>query len=283
MKDLLKIFCCWFAFFVSMIIGGVVIGAIHLPMVAPGHEQHVGMPHVLLAAAVLVLGIYPIARGIAGTPLKRGSAIAIFIFIALGLNTVIEARVFSSFLTGAVTGNLLMYGLEALCLGAAFGMFFGRQGNPQGLVASGPGWSWRLAVAWIGWPVIYFIFGSCIAPIVIPYYQTSLIGLHIPPPSIVFATQLVRSVTFFLSSIALVSLWKGSRRSLWLSLGLAHTVAVGLFGMVSGTFLPMILRVTHSCEITADSFAYAGLLVLLFRPVGAAKRAARLEHAMSTK
>jgi hypothetical protein len=45
---------------------------------------------------------------------------------------------------------------------------------------------------------------------------------------------------------------------------MAHAFTVGFYGLVGATFLPMVLRVAHSAEIAGDSFAYAGLLVLLF-------------------
>jgi hypothetical protein len=41
---------------------------------------------------------------------------------------------------------------------------------------------------------------------------------------------------------------------------------VGLFGLLQGSFLPMTLRIAHSLEIGADSFAYAASLVLLLAP-----------------
>jgi hypothetical protein len=197
-----------------------------------------------------------------------------FIFVAYGLNILIEIRVFSEMATGAEPGNLLMYGFAALFLGTALGLGFGvdKPTAPRKWRAGDVG---RAAVAWLGWPPIYFIFGTCIAPIVTPYYQAgAIIGLHIPPPGVVLVTQLVRSVPFLLCSLPLIVRWKGSRRALWLALGLAHAVTVGLFGLISATFLPMVLRVTHSVEITCDSFAYAGLLVLLFGGIRAVKEAA---------
>jgi hypothetical protein len=136
-------------------------------------------------------------------------------------------------------------------------------------------WLTRSAAAWLAWPLIYLIFGMCIAPIVTPYYAAGVAGLRIPAMSVVVETQLIRSVFFLASSLPFVALWNGSRRSLWLTLGLAHAVVVGYYGLASATFLPWILRIVHSAEITADSFAYAGLLVLLFAEPPAANASAR--------
>ncbi len=122
----------------------------------------------------------------------------------------------------------------------------------------------RIGVTWLAWPIIYFFFGMCVSPIVVPYYNAGIAGLRIPALSTILAVQLVRSVIFLAASLPFIALWKGSRRGLWLALGLAHAFTVGLYGLVGATFLPMVLRVTHSVEIAGDSFAYAGLLVLLF-------------------
>jgi hypothetical protein len=119
-------------------------------------------------------------------------------------------------------------------------------------------------VAWLGWPVTYFVFGACVVPFVLPYYTSGALGLQLPPVGTVFEVQLLRSVIFLAASLPFIALWKGSRLGLWLALGSAHAVVVGLYGIISATFLPMIMRVAHGLEITADSFAYAGLLVLLF-------------------
>jgi hypothetical protein len=65
-------------------------------------------------------------------------------------------------------------------------------------------------------------------------------------------------------SLPLIALWKDTRRNLWLALGTGHAVTVGVFGLITANFMPPVLRLTHGVEIICDSFAYAGLLVLLF-------------------
>jgi hypothetical protein len=94
--------------------------------------------------------------------------------------------------------------------------------------------------------------------------------LRIPTLGAVVTTQLIRSLPFLITSLFFVALWKGSRRGLWLALGLAHAFTIGLYGIVGATFLPVVLRITHSIEMTCDAFAYTGLLVLLFTAPAAA-------------
>ena len=58
-------------------------------------------------------------------------------------------------------------------------------------------------------------------------------------------------------------MWWGSRRRLWLSLGSAFFLFMGVIGLLQGDLFSMKLRLVHGVEILADSFVYAGALVLL--------------------
>jgi len=268
MRDLLKLVLCWIAFVAAAIASGVIDRLFHLPSIAlPGGLTVQSMFLTELAGGVvLVVGLYPLARGLAAPPIVRAAAIGGFLLIALGLNGLIETRLFTHFLDGGIGGAVAFYAALAVVLGAAIGFSFGSHGQPAGLARrTVPAWLWRGTIAWLGWPVTYFFFGMCIAPIVVPYYRAGIAGLQLPNSmSVLFGVQLIRSVFFLATSLPFVALWKGSRRSLWLTLGMAHAFTVGLFGLAGATWLPSILRIVHSVEMTCDSFAYAGLLVLLF-------------------
>lgn len=41
---------------------------------------------------------------------------------------------------------------------------------------------------------------------------------------------------------------------------------MGLIGLVSASFFPLILRISHTVEIFFDALVYAGVLVALFIP-----------------
>jgi hypothetical protein len=275
MKTILKLVICWTAFAVSLPSSWNLISILHLRMNAPvdSTPPTTRLLAFLAAGAVLVLGLYPLARGLAASRALLAAVIGLFLFLALGVNTIMEVLTFSNAFDGAIPGYTLVYAVEVLLVASALGVCFGEARQPAGFPPrSWLAWTGRGAMAWLAWPVIYFVFGLCVAPIVIPYYtHGGLLGLNIPPLSTIVAVQLVRSLLFLASSLPLIALWKGSRPGLWLALGLAHAVAVGLFGMVSWTAAPAVLRATHSVEITCDSFAYAGLLVLLFTAPAAVK------------
>lgn len=282
MKDLLKLIVCWVAFGVAMVGSGVVGGALHVRFAVPDTNTPASVLFLtqLVAGAVLVAGLYPLARGLAASTAVRVLMLGSFYFAALGVNGVIETKYFTHMLDHGIAGAEVFYVVGAILLGGSLGLQFGSKGESMGLARHDwTGWAGRGIAAWLSWPAVYLFFGMCVAPIVVPYYNAGVLGLQIPPMGTIFALQLVRSVIFLAASLPFIALWRGSRLGLWLSLGLAHTAVVGLYGLVAANFLPTVLRMAHGLEITADSFAYAGLLVLLFAPRVSTSVPARIQVA----
>jgi hypothetical protein len=87
----------------------------------------------------------------------------------------------------------------------------------------------------------------------------------IPSLGTVLPVLFLRSFLFLVSSFMIVLVWGKTRLSLLLWLGVTMFMLVGGIGMLLGSFLPNILRIVHSFEILADSFAYVAVLVFLFR------------------
>jgi hypothetical protein len=267
MRTILRIAVCWVAFVAALLGSGMIGALLHLHAVTPpgGSSAQTLFPIQLVAGLVLVVGLVPMARGLAAPTSLRAIALGSFILLALGVNGMIEARMFTHFLDNGIESASVFYIVLATIVGVALGWSFGAPSPATGLPHRGwLSWIPRVAAVWLAWPLIYFIFGACVAPIVVPYYNAGIAGLRIPSLSTILAVQLIRSVIFLAASLPFVALWKGSRRGLWFALGMAHAFTVGFYGLVGATFLPMVLRVAHSAEIACDSFAYAGLLVLLF-------------------
>lgn len=254
-------------------------------MAAPANQSPLEMQIILMICGglVLVVGVWPLARGLAASAPVRAVAIIAFLFLVLGVNNVLEARLFTHLLDGGVTPSVVYYAVQAIVVGVALGTLFGAPGKGAGLAPrTWRAWTGKALTAWLAWPVIYLSFGMCIAPIVTPYYNAGIAGLRIPPLPAIVELQLFRSVIFLAVSSLLMALWKGSRRGLWLTLGLTHATVVGLHELVAATFLPMVLRITHGIEITADSFVYAGLLVWLFSAATTAAAVERVEEPQVT-
>jgi hypothetical protein len=271
-----KLLLCCVVFIVATIVSGIVGGALGLPqMHAPAGTSEQGLfLAFVLASPVLIVGIAPIASGLGKGLAARSAAIFLILYVVFVVN-MIEASKFSNMVTVPLWVMFVHYIIPCVLTAITAAWCFGSKEEPVGLARFSPaGWAWRVALAWIAFPMIYFFFGACIAPIVVSYYNAGVAGLRIPPVSVILATQMLRSPMLLVASLPLVALWTRSRRALFISLGIAHACLVGLNGLAQATFFPMVLRVTHSIEITFDSFAYAGVLVLLFAAQAAGREKA---------
>ncbi len=266
---------CALAYALGSVIGGVVLPlfGVSLPAVPEGADPQTLMRDMLLAALVLAAGLTPLSRYLAGSLPKRVATLSALIWVCATLNTIIEARIFSSLFAQGGALSIVLHGIfPGLSCGAALAVLIHPVASPEQSHSNFAAylsfrrplsWAWRLPLAILAFPVIYFIFGAAIAPIVMPYYLSSSIGLVVPNPGTLLLTQLGRSALFLLVTLPVLALWAGSLRRLALSLGLAYSVLVGLFGLIQASWFPPILRITHSIEICADSFAYALVLVAL--------------------
>jgi len=265
-----RILLAGFAYLIGLSIMGALAPVLHLPTLRalPGVTPQHTFELALLASPLLSIGLLPLALNLKGSWSQRAEAIAALLFVTLGLNTLIEAKIFTSVLEGSPWLASAQWILPCALTAAALTYRFGDQQETTGVLEEfGTRLvGWRVVLAWLIWPVIYFFFGMCVSPFVVPYYQTSAgaLGLHIPAISVIIRTQLLRSALFLAASLPAIMLWTKSRGYLILALGLAHAMTVGIFQLVQAPFLPMVLRVAHSIEITCDSFAYAAVLVLLF-------------------
>jgi hypothetical protein len=221
----------------------------------------------LVSALILAVGLIPVARRLAGRPAARWLVLATFLYLLHTVNTVLETTIFTS-LGGQ--GYVVAAGLLPALLGAAVLVAVRPVGDASPGLADGPagsGLAWRLGLCWLAWPFIYFACGAAIAPLVIRAYSAEGGGLKLPHASTLLAVQAIRSTLFLLPSLAVMEMWAGTRLGLWLALGWAHWALVGLSGLVMPTeFFSATLRLVHSLEIGADSFAYAGVLVALLAP-----------------
>ena len=257
------------AYIVGLAVMGALAPALHLPTVKPiaSVDPQSAFLSLAMSSPLLIIGLIPLAAGLRGAWIQRCAAIAVLVYVTVGLNTLLELKTFSTLLDGSPWLASLMFVLPCLVTAAIVTYAFKAETSAErgfGNFGSG-GWAWRIALGWLAFPVIYWTFGMLIAPIVVPYYQTANeLGLHIPAVPELLRTVFVRSATFLLASLPLIALWTKSRGRLIFALGLAHAMTVGIFQLVQATFFPVLIRTTHSIEITADSFVYAAVLALLF-------------------
>lgn len=261
-----------------------VLGAILFGMFAAAIHYHVpefNPPGTDARAAFRMFGFTSALMGIALLPLAvytnssrliRALALFLLLFICLGVNSVIELTIFSTFFIhgGALAVVISMMVPSLFCaFGLSYFLPFLSASLAQHLDIhsySPLSWMVRLLLAILAFPVVYFIFGMMVAPLVVPFYRTGVSFLVIPPLSTILPVQVLRSSLFLLASAPFLFFWTRSRASLIVALGLAHCYLVGLFGLIQATWMPPTVRISHSLEITADSFVYAAALVFLLVP-----------------
>jgi hypothetical protein len=262
-----------FVYVVGMIVGGMLAGITGLPAPSLPPEMDVNATMLILFATspLLVLALYLVGRELAGNWLVRTMMLALLAWVAYALNTVIEGIVFSSYVTEPWFNLITFTPPVLLCAGVMAWLFpshrkaesFRRTWRAHFQQRAASAWSWRLLVAAVSFMPIYYFFGLLVAPFVGDYYQQGAFGLAIPSLATLLAVLLLRSVLFFIACLPVIVAWQGTKRNLWLSLGFALFVLVGLLYMLAGTWLPPWMRAIHSLEILADSFVHAAALVWL--------------------
>ncbi len=268
-----KLLLAGLAFFAGMIAGGMLAAALGLqpPATPAGMDMSRAMIYMLLTSPLLALGLALVAGGLSGGFLLRTLVLSFLAWIAYTVNTQLEASIFSTFASGTAF-TIVDFSVPCLLCGAAAAILFpggAREKNaPDALrdfwgVRPATSWAWRLALAAVAFMPIYWVFGSMVVPFTGQYYQQSMYGLQMPSADRIVTILFVRSVLFLLACFPVIALWNKSARSLFLSLGFALYVLVGLVYMLSADWMPVSVRLPHAIEILADEFTYAAVLVVL--------------------
>ncbi len=259
------------AYFIGVMISGAVITAAKMPWPAfPGSAGEsenfiLSLISAILMAACLAL----LAWGIRGSRFARWLILAAFTYVAFGLNNQIEAAIFTTY---GGTATMLVFFILPCAFGAAAAVWLfrpERAGASLGSVITKQPvsrWWWRAVVVWLAFPVIYVFFGMLAAPFVVPVYEAQDFGLKLPGWGTMLPVALCRSALYLAVTIPLLFTWSRSRRSLFWTLSVVFFGMMGLIGLLSATFFPPVLRITHSIEILGDALVYASLLIALFIP-----------------
>jgi len=262
------------AFYIGEILGALVAGLIGLsqPELPAGADAGKLALYMLAGNLVLAAILGLLSSQLAGGFVARWLAIALITWVALGVNTVLEAAIFSTF-AAASPFTVVMYAVFSLLGGAAVAWLFKPAARGEGFAAlvrafvAGRGigaWTWRLALAVVAFPAIYLLFGAIVGPLVMPYYQAQAeTGLVLPGMGQIVPMAFLRSLLFLVACLPVLIAWQGPRWGLWLTLGATLFLTVGGVPLMQAYFFPPSLRVIHGAEILADSFAHAGVLVLL--------------------
>jgi hypothetical protein len=269
-----KLLLCSLAFIFGAVIGGMAAALLGLqqPPMPEGVDSSFAFLLLLLESPVMALALALVARGLGGKLLPRAITLSFFTWVVYTLNTAIESVAFTSTtVEGALFTSVSFLLPSVFCATAAVWLFPPvEKGSSLATTVRGffsgraaGAWAWRVAVAAVVFMPIYLAFGSLVAPLTAQYFQESMYGLRLPSQEEILVVLLVRSGLFLLACLPIIITWRRSRWSLFLNLGFALFVLVGLLYMLGAYYMPLAVRVPHTLEILADSFTHAGLLVVL--------------------
>ena len=265
------------AFVVGMMVGGMIATTLGMqaPVLPPELDVSRTMVIMFATSPLLVLALYFLNRELAGGWWARSAMLFWLSWIAYSVNNVIEAAIFSSYAT-APWFTLVNFLPALLLSAAAVAWLFPAHGSAHSLRAvwqahfqprTAGDWTWRFLLAAVVFMPIYYGFGLLVVPFVGDYYLQGAFGLAQPTLPTLLLVLLARSVLFLVAALPILVAWQGTARSLFLRLGFALFVMVGLLYMLAATWMVPQMRVIHSLEILADSLVYAGALVwLLMKP-----------------
>ena len=221
-----KIPLCGFLFLIGFIPGGQLAAAVGLP--APempvGADPAIIAQSTLLTSLLLALGLSAVSRGLSGRFLSRWLIIFFFTWIAYGVNTYFEAMIFSTMSATSLYAVVLYLPASLFC-SAAVAWLFPPVVKGEGFLTrvrtffagrTFDSWAWRLFAAFLAFPLVYFIFGNLIAPIVLPYYLQGSNELALPGWGQLLPVIAIRSLFFLLVCLPILIAWNLSNRRLFL-------------------------------------------------------------------
>ncbi len=268
--DLAKLILCGLAFFVGMIIGGIVPQALQLkaPAMPAGTDMAGILVYTLLISPIFAVALAVLSRNLAGGFVTRMLVLSFLMWIAYAINNQLDAWLYMpdsvnlaymaisslgpSLLCGAAVAWLFPPREKSTSAGGAIKTFFSSK-SPRA-------WVWRLALAAVAFMPIYYFFGLIVIQFTGAFYAQNMYGLRFAGIELILPIQFLRSLLFLLACLPVMVLWQKSARSLFIRLGVALFVLVGL-QTATAYFMPLSLRLPHTLEILADEFVYAGVLV----------------------
>ncbi|MFP4471257.1 MAG: hypothetical protein ACLFPE_11260 [Bacteroidales bacterium] len=248
-----------------MVLESFGISAPRLPAQA---DESTAAWYLPVGSLLVSAGFYPLVRTTAAGVWERFAYLFFFIFTGFAVGVTIESSIYSSvagypLMIVVLFAPVFLYTITAVLLTHRDRV---QRHRPFGIKnyfrnKTRAYWLWRMLLAILAFPVVYFLFGLIVSPIVTPYYQTLVDGFRLPEPGIIIAVQFFRSTIFLLVTLPVLIYWAGSKGQLIAALGFAHFVMVFGYDIVLAIQMPAEIAGIHGMKILLDSFVYAWVFV----------------------
>jgi hypothetical protein len=261
--------------FVGLALGGMIVSAVlrlPQPAVPVQADMKILMPLMLLTEVLLAILLGECFQRLYSRFWQRLVWIWLCTYLLYYLLNILDGLLFTplpNMSTGIVTDLF-----PALFAAAAIAFLWRPKGGVEtaegSLRAFWASWKpgeliWRLALAWLIFPPLYYLVGRGVAVFTLHYYTDHSLGLGLtlPPLSVLMAMEVLRGVLFLLAVLPVLVAWRGSRRSLGLWVTALIFCQIAATMIVQAYWLPAGLRIPHSIELLVDSAVQACLYVLL--------------------
>ncbi|MEW6754612.1 MAG: hypothetical protein AB1505_27060 [Candidatus Latescibacterota bacterium] len=274
-RHLGRLLACALVYAAGLVLSRIVflLLGIRAPRLAAQADEGVAGYYLFAGSFALTSGLLPLAGRLAAGWRGRWLVLAWFLLASFAVGNPLEDAIYSSAegLLWMVPVLVLPCALLAGALALLWAPRSAPGAGPGGLGSWRAGWPParcipRILAAVVAFPAVYFGFGIIASPLVAEYYRDGVAGLALPAARVILGVELLRGLLFALAVLPVIRAWCGSRRELVRALGLALFVLGATFEIVLAYQLPLVLRVTHTVEILADSLVYAWVLVSLLAP-----------------
>lgn len=259
------------AFYAGTIVGSMVarLLGLSLPPLPSGVNTDQLLLLSFLASIILAGALGFVSLHLSGGFLSRWLALFFLSWIAYGVNTFLEAAIFTTMTGPAV---VVLYLFSSLFCAAVIAAFLHPQEQGENFIARTKSffagrtpfeWTWRLLLSFLAFPFAYILFGLMVQPFTYEFYAQQKLGLIAPGWGQILPVLAVRSSLFLLVILPVLITWTGSRPRLFVTLGSVLFLLVGGLSLLQAIWYPPIIRIAHGLEILADSFAHTALVVYL--------------------
>jgi len=260
--------------FIGLVLGGMVTAALGLPRTAMPMQADLKtlVPLMLLSGILIAILLGECFRRLYSRYWHRFVSILLCTYLLYYLLNTLDGLLFSPLpnMSTSIVSDLF----PALFAAAAIALLWRPnpealrpEGGPRTYLSFWKPWelAWRLALAWLIFPPLYYLVGRGAAIFTLPYYLDPNLGLGLTLPSLgtMMAMQVLRGALFLLAVVPILVAWRGSRNGLWLWIGADIFGQIAATVILQGYWLPAGLRIPHSLELLVDSVIQAYFYALL--------------------
>ena len=263
-----------FAF--SLMIGGMTMNILGLPLPSFGGppKPFQSLMSSLIAGTLTGLTLGPLGSRLNLPLFGRACLWFLLLFVLNGLINMVEAVFFTTIPLPQLASSLAILGFGQAGLAVLLTLLFRPPQKGPGLLArlrdtlaqrTGVSWAWRFGLAALSYLPIYFAFGMIVAPFVLPYYNNPDLGLNLVVPGfgVILPLEIGRGLLYALTLFPLIAVLRGGMGSKAFWVGLTIAVLGSWVPMLQAPGWPVVLRMAHGLEITADAFVQGFVLTWL--------------------